>query len=31
LKINAIGGGTGGVHGPRPPYFYFWGSLAPHF
>ena len=28
--VDAIGGGTGGPHGPSPPLL-FLGSLAPHF
>ena len=28
--VDAIGGGTGGPHGPSPPLL-FLGGLAPHF
>jgi len=30
MGASAIGGGTGGPHGPRPPHFYFWGAWSPH-
>jgi len=29
--LYSEGGGTGGPHGPRPLYFYFWGGWSPHF